>query len=509
MKKIITIFMSLIMLLSMCACTSTNNEPVSIDELFIPTYEDNAKIPILSEMPPDFSNRNNFDQYLESGMNSILIGEDYFLFGSEPFKKVMAWCEEENVDAYVRISKSQVYEVKQTDYNPKRYPTYFETYVKDHVNCKGALKLPAINAKTDKVDEEYLALHADCLELDFKDYPAIKGFAICDEPSWLQVLELRASYLPWFNENYGNGNYKFYNNFFTAQSALIGKDFDGEVKNYDDYCNFYIEEVLLKALDDGSKTYSHDIYPLGAKNGELVTHTGWLRANYNTATYCKKFGLTMGTYIQAYEGYADTVLPSSAAEIKFMLYTDIAFGSRQIMYFGYKETTDQGLIYPMMTQSGVPNPLYYYVQEGNREIAKIDHVLLDFDDWQGIYTFVGTGNKLPYTEHFDKIVPNKSLEEFAETTKLESLTGVTKFKSKYNSIVGEFKDSNGNTGFLLQNFDDRNLTRSNKVKITFENADGVLYYRKGEPIVQGLINHKFEIELDMCEGIFLIPLYKK
>lgn len=475
MKKIITLILTAIMLTSMCACASSDATPVNVDELYVPTYTDNAKIPILSEMPPDFSNRSNFDQYLDSGMNSILIGEDYFKFGSDPFKKVMAWCEEENVDAYVRISKSQVI-ANQTDYTPKRYPTYFETNYPD---------------------------------LDFKDYPAIKGFAICDEPSWMQVLELRASYLPWFNENYGNGNYKFYNNFFTSQSALIGKDFDGETKNYDDYCNFYIENVLLKAQDDGSKTYSHDIYPLGKENGELVTHTGWLRANFNTATYCKKFGLTMGTYIQAYEGYLNTVLPASAAEVKFMIYTDIAFGSRQIMYFGYKETNDQGVIYPMMTQSGVPNPLYYYVQEANKEIAKIDHVILAFNDWQGIYTFVGTGNKLPYAEHFDKILPNKSLEEFAENTKLKSLTDVSKFKSKYNAIVGEFKDSNGNTGFLLQNFDDRNLSRSNKVKMTFEKADGVLYYRKGEPVIQGLVDHKFEIELDMCEGVFIIPLYKK
>ena len=92
---------------------------------------------------------------------------------------------------------------------------------------------------------------------------------------------------------------------------------------------------------------------------------------------------------------------------------------------------------------------------------------------------------------------------------MDSLTDVKEFKSKYNALVGEFKDDSGNTGFLLQNFDDRSLTRTNKVKITFENADGVLYYRKGEPIINGLINNKFEIELDMCEGIFVIPLYKK
>ena len=476
MKRFIILILTVIMLTSMCACSSSDDTPVDVSELYVPTYEDNAKIPILSEMPPDFSVRNNFEQYIESGMNTILIGEDYFKFGSQAFETVMAWCEEENIDAFVRMSKSYV-KPQQTDVsNPVRYPTYFELTYPD---------------------------------LDFKNYPAIKGFALCDEPSYKQVLELRASYLPWFNENYGNGHYKFYNNFFTGQSAMIGNDLEGQAVKYDDYATFYIENVLLHAQDDGSKIFSHDTYPLQKINGELITQTGYLNANFHTAAYCKKYGLSMATYIQAFEGYSNTVLPASAAEVKFLMYTDVAFGSRQFMYFGYKETRDAGLFYPMMTNGGVPNPLYYYVQEANREIAKFDHVLLAFNNWQGIYTFVGTGNKLSYSEHFDAIEPHKSQEEIAKTLRLNSLTDVSAFKSKYNSFVGEFKDADGRTGFLLQNFDDRSLTRSNKVKMTFENADGVLYYRKGEPVIQGLANHKFEIELDMCEGIFIIPLYKQ
>ena len=268
MKKIITLLLSFILLTSTVACSSPENAaPVDLNTLYVPTYEKGEeKIPILSEMPPDFSIRSNFDQYIDSGMNTILIGEDYFKFGSDKFETVMTWCEEEKIDAIVRISKSLVIP-QQTDHTPKRNLTYFEINYPD---------------------------------LDFKEYPAIIGFAICDEPSWMQILELRASYLPWFNENYGNGNYMFYNNFFTGQSPLLGKDFDGEIKDYDEYCNFYIEEVLLNALDDGSKTYSHDTYPIQMENGEHITSTNWLRADFNTANYCKKFGLTMGTYIQAY-----------------------------------------------------------------------------------------------------------------------------------------------------------------------------------------------------------------
>ena len=43
----------------------------------------------------------------------------------------------------------------------------------------------------------------------------------------------------------------------------------------------------------------------------------------------------------------------------------------------------------------------------------------------------------------------------------------------------------------------------------FEDADGILYYRDGDPIVEVLQNKTFNIDLKPGEGVFMIPLYKK
>ena len=48
-----------------------------------------------------------------------------------------------------------------------------------------------------------------------------------------------------------------------------------------------------------------------------------------------------------------------------------------------------------------------------------------------------------------------------------------------------------------------------KIKVVPESADGVLYYRDGEPVVEGLADKTFTIDLKPGEGVFIVPLYKK
>ena len=62
---------------------------------------------------------------------------------------------------------------------------------------------------------------------------------------------------------------------------------------------------------------------------------------------------------------------------------------------------------------------------------------------------------------------------------------------------------------MLVNYEEPSIKHNNKVTMTFDKADGVLYYKDGDPVVAGLKNKTFTIDLEPGEGVFIIPLYKK
>ena len=150
-----------------------------------------------------------------------------------------------------------------------------------------------------------------------------------------------------------------------------------------------------------------------------------------------------------------------------------------------------------MITDGVPNERYYWVQDALKMLEKFDHVLLSYK-WEHLYTNVGTGSRLAKNPAFEYV-----------RGKVKPITDVNKVKSKYDITINEFSDANGNKGMMIFNYDEPMMKRNNKVELTFEKADGVLYYKNGEPTTSVLTDHKFTIELGSGEGVFAIPLYKK
>ena len=92
---------------------------------------------------------------------------------------------------------------------------------------------------------------------------------------------------------------------------------------------------------------------------------------------------------------------------------------------------------------------------------------------------------------------------------LKSLKGISEVKSKYDTIVTQFVDGTGRNAYFLVNQEEPSLEKTNKASLKFEKADGVMYYRNGDPVIATLENGTFNIELEPGEGVFIIPLYKK
>ena len=484
-KKVCCLALAFATFATFTAC-QTENE-VKAEDLIIPTYEDAGEMMLRADLPPNASSREQMELYKECGFNAIPLTEDNFSAAEvapymeelkkynealvqwngaeetkpiEPKKpdyiKALELCEELDIDALIRPHSK--YTAKAPD-SVVGQPNYFEEYF---------------------------------YNTDFRNYPAVKGFMVCDEPTYGQVTDLINRYLPWFNENYGGENFELLINHNGPHSSAW-KDSFSKTKTYEEFINYYNDGFLSK-LNSVNKTLSFDTYVLYNDGANNYVHDTFLSSCLDVRKYAEQFGVDFGGYIQCFTGYSTLRDPSSYADFTFQVGTYLAFGAKRLSFYGYRDNLPEKHI----VTGGEPNQKWYWVQDVNTMIKKLDGILFNFD-WEGIYTNIGTGSFFAVNEAFEAI----------KNEDLDSLSGVKTFSSKYDAIVGQFKDGNGNNGFMLVNYEEPSLTTTNKVTMTFDTADGVLYYRNGEPVVEALKNKTFSIDLAAGEGVFVIPLYTK
>ena len=461
-KKALCLLLSTFFAMSAMGCATKNASSVKLEDLYIPTYQDTGKHIITNcDTPPDMSIKEQAQLYKDAGFNSVQITEDFFSasdilkYGENcAYIRALKVCEELNIDAYIRPHSSLV-SSKPTD-SPCYYEKYFST-------------------------------------IDFRDYPAVKGFSLVDEPSLGQVQDLEDRFLPWFNENYGGENYEFYGNLF--HSSYINSTEIGP--SYPDYAEKYLS--ILDRANSVNKHFSIDYYALRHKNGQGYLMKTNLKSHTDAAERAKNHNMDFGGYVQVFGGGTSGNntyrLPTTFNEVNWGVYNLLSLGATRLKFFLFREYKRDNLL--GMLTDGVPNERYYFVQEALSYVYKMQDVLLSYK-WDHIFTNVGTGSKNATNEAFEYV------RDIAKP-----ITNVEKVRSKYDITINEFTDASGNKAFMLFNYDEPWLLRNNRVVINLKKAEGVMYYRNGEPITQLLENGRFEISLEAGEGVFVIPLYKK
>ena len=433
-----------------------------LNSLYIPTYEDNGqRYRTMADIPPDMTNRAQVELYKAAGFNAVpydegfVKAEDVLKYGADSgYMEGLRICEEYGIDAFIRPHKSNVSSTPTTE------PCYYEKYFSG---------------------------------IDFRDYPAVKGFCVVDEPNVGQVADMGGRYLTWFNENYGGEGYEFFANVYHLGHSVYP---DRVGSDYSVYAETYLS--ILDSAQAVNKHHSIDYYTLRKNADGNYMYEGNLQCHADAATRAKAHGMKFGAYVQAFGGTTDNLsyrIPTTFNEINWGVYDILAFGATTLKFFHYREYKKDNLL--GMLSDGEPNERYYWVQQALATLSKWDHVMLSFE-WDHIYTNVGTGSKFATNSAFE-LVRNI----------VKPITDVTAIKSKYDLVLSEFTDGEGNKGVMLLNYDEPVLQRKNKVTITFEKAQGALYYQNGEPTTVLLDEGKFEVELDAGEGVFVIPLYKK
>lgn len=463
-KKTACIALSVLSILGAAGCGESGGTAANLEDLYIPTYADNGEsVRTLALLPPNFSNREQLEQYKAVGFNAAIYPEDFvkaediLKYGeNSTYLKGLKLCEEYGLDVIIYPHGDHI------SATPTTNPCYYEQYFSG---------------------------------IDFRDYPAVKGFHVVDEPEYGKLVDVEERYLKWFNENYGGENYEFWNNLLGRYNTNWKK---GEYlnKTYDDYAGLCLS--ILERSQSVNKHFSIDYYALRRTDSDVYMADTNLMTHADAAIRAKNSGVKFAAYVQAFGGNADGNsyrIPNTFAEIDWGVNNLLCFGATSVQFFcyrGYKKDNLEGMV-----TDGEPNERYYWAQQSIANLRKWEHVYLNFK-WEHIYTNVGTGSRDSINPAFEYV---RSIEK--------PITNVATVKSKYDITMNEFVDGDGNKAFMLCNYDEPTLGRGNKTTITFQNAQGVLYYRKGEPITELLKNGKFEIELESGEGIFVIPLYKK
>ncbi len=468
MKKIskkLCIIMGFIM--SICAlgaCAKDEGNKLSANDLVKPVYADNFELMTMGDHYLD-ANEQTLSIYKAAGFNTFNyyptatslstikdaadvcenLGLDMIIFGGSPLK----WAAEGDPNV------AMVY--------PDRigyFPNYFKQF--------------------------------DRANIDFYQMPAVKGFYFIDEPGAALFDDMNDTYVQWFNEKYPNllWHVNMLPSYATPEQLEIENTGDG-VPIFEKYIERYAEEVI-RNVAGSKKDIGVDHYPLLKSGVDTYVSTEYLYDLMVVSQVAHEYGVDFSSCIQA-AGWGNYRVPKKAADIRFQVYTNLAIGAKRLEFYPYNTTGYDG--YTGMFAYGSPGVTYYAVQEVLLELKNFDHLFGHFN-WDGLKTVTGKTQIEDVDMGFSLI----------EDRVLDSLDGIKSVSSNYDSIIGQFKDKDGNRAYMLVNYTDPAHENFNRIDIEFNEAKGVVMYREGIEMVLTTSNNKLSVPLEPGEGVFIIPI---
>lgn len=381
-------------------------------------------------------------------------------------------------------------------YNMKALRAAHEVGIR-HILGDGTLRSYVMQAKTlydsvAKTEEELVQGVKDIIEpyttSEYAD--ALYGFMIQDEPDASKFDAIA------FGEKIfkqAAPDLMFYVNLFpviAGGAQLSGSD---EPIKYDSYLTQYFAKVKTDYV-------SYDHYPL---YGDGVTTSIEASFLYNMDLMRAKIDeegedRALWTFLQSIQYGGKNRALASKADATFQAYSFLAYGGDCIQWFCYAcPPQNDGATYfgnnALVDRNYEKTATYGYVQSANLDIQAMMPYYKNFD-WKGIMI----SSVYDDTDNFGYLESSKFL--------LNSTRTVTKIESSEDAFSGVFEDKDGNEGYLVVNFTDPALDRSNQ--ITLSVADGythAIVVKNGESAVEKIKNGKLSFTMAAGEGYFVIP----
>ncbi len=189
----------------------------------------------------------------------------------------------------------------------------------------------------------------------------------------------------------------------------------------------------------------------------------------------------------------------SYEDVRYQVYSSLAFGVRRIGYFTFWQHYNESsaevfptamVVYDEAEECGYrKTSIYDAVKKVNEQITSFDHVFLRFN-WKGCR------------------VVRKSDDENIQLVSGGYNQGMLRdVSSLRDTLVGCFENpEDGREGYWVVNAQNPYFFEWNEVKLRFDDATHIQYYRAGKEYNVGLDNDGiFNIRLGAGEGIFIIP----
>lgn len=312
----------------------------------------------------------------------------------------------------------------------------------------------------------------------YEKHPSFVGIAVHDEPFFKDMESLRLA-----RERHKRVFEKtcFHTNLFPiyCDSAGITMRETHENSSYGEYVR-YIETYIDCAKPDH---LSYDFYPF--KGGENEVDPVYFENMEFIRAYAEKLKVPYWCFIQVTSWHKGVIRNTTEKEIRWQVFTSLAYGAKGINYFTFCTPTDcYAALFDeaMLDRKGVPTPSYYYVQNVNKRLVKI-------------------GKELLYAEHRGMIPPAK------EAAPLKSPVACTHYEALKRTegdtcLTGIFEKDGSplylacNTDFSksvdykmqfektvqLQNVETGEIYEGNAVSLRIPPADGVLLKIKHKEI---------------------------
>ena len=329
-------------------------------------------------------------------------------------------------------------------------------------------------------------------EYDYSQFAAVDMINLWDEPYATNFADVAARVDKAAEIYTENPDVQLYIN-LSPHHEMFSGDKSNSIEEY----LAAVEETVLDKIP-GRRIYSTDIYPLMSRGGVNTLDAGWLRTMSIYASHAKANNGEFHMFVQNY-GDGTTRDIVSKADLTFQINTDMAFGINGFSYFTYRQSFlgfTGGCV--ENNESCKPKDSYWWAKEINSELAAWDEVYLSFD-WDGVFTVQGSENLKEDAEY-------QNMHFIGLSGALENLGCAKSVSATQDTLIGQFKDTDGNYALMVTNFTEPTDLLKDTVEITFNNANRALVYKNGKRTVYEVKKNKVKINLAAGEGAFVIPV---
>lgn len=351
---------------------------------------------------------------------------------------------------------------------------------------------------------------------EFGSHPALIGHNVCDEPSMAQFDELSAlaaryreilpEAAPFVNlfpiyatEQQLAGTYADYLAQFMAR-------YKPEVLSYDHYPFLTARGAQLAGLAEGEVPGEFGDF------GQAISPTYYLNLQL-IREQALAHGVPFWLFIQTLS-FNGTNRDPSKAEMRWQVYTSLAFGAKGLQYFTYW-TPDNGVETfgdAMIDRAGNKTAHYYEVQDINRELHGIGPTLLDLTstgvwfhgfapklagDQAGNGNGTGTGDGAGAGSGMDSTVISSSIGGALPAP----LAGVTGDRA----IIGGFVNDSGRPGVLVVN---HSFTQDARITLQLDSEhaerEAASWVRGEKQQVASGADGRLELTLEPGEGRLIV-----